>query len=246
MTDSPLRKIRDLFPRYSRIDWNSFGNVFTATEKLFEVLREGVDVVNQFWMKELSLRHGQDDRFSLSMPLEEGIQTLQEFYRGTLPRTFKDIFALMHIVHACAWIYHEYNETRFWQAFSLNILRWHYAIATEEDTQLFLEVALLLWSVPECSIAKAAGYSNNFWLQLRWNMPEIPTEPGNTGSLYFNHSQQSIPQAFDLSTKFLFISPIGLDKRDMLAIRDVLSEELVIRLCTRYLDGKLLLSMRIV
>lgn len=228
-------KICDLFPPYSGIDWDSSDNVLTATKELFEVLRERVDVLNQFWMKKLSSRHGQDERFSLSMPFEKGIQSLQEFYRGTLPRTFKDAFALMHIVLACAWIYHKYDETRFWHTFSLDILRWHYAIATEEDTQLFLEVTFLLWSVPECSIAEAAGYNNNLWL-LHWNMPEIPNEPGNTGSLYFNHSQQSIPQAFDQSRKFSFISPIDLDKRDLIALRDVLSEDLVIGLCTRYLD----------
>lgn len=177
------------------IDMNSSQQMLTTAPGLFE-LPERVDALNQKWMKELTLRHGPDVRFSsLSTLFEKGIQSLQEFYRGTLLRTFKDIFALMHIVHACAWIYHEKDEPNFLHAFFLDIFQWHYAIATDEDKRLFLDVASQLWSVPEYSLAEAAS------MTASWGM------------------------------------------LDLFGLHNALSGGQVISLCTRYLEGKLLLSI---
>lgn len=190
-------------------------------------------------MNQLKLSHGPDVRFS-STPFETGIQSLQEFYRGTLPRNFEDIFGLMHIAYACAWRNHQNDQPQFWRSFFVDVLQWQYAIATPEETVLFLEVAFQLWFVPDCSIAEVAEYSNDFLSQLGWSLPEICTEVGNTSSLSFNFSQQSTLQAFDPSISLSFMSSTHLDILDLLRLRDMLEEGQVISLCTQHgLDGKL-------
>lgn len=208
-------------PGFSRIEKDSLDcseHVAIATGDLFEVLREHVDALNQNWMDRLTLCPSPDDKFLLSSPYEKGIQSLQEFYGGKLQGTFEEIFALMHIVHACAWIYHEKDETHFWHTFFLNVRQWRYAIATQKDALLFLEVASLLWPVPECSEAEAAEYSNDFLSQLRWG-----------------HCHQSTPQDVD-----------QLDTPELIQLRNMLKEEQALSPCTRYLDGKLLLGMKII
>ena len=247
---SQRRNILDLVPRSFRIDRDPSEQILTATtEVFFEVLREHVNALNQEWMSQLILSHGPDVRFGLSTAFEKGIQSLQDFYCGTLPRTFQDTFALMHVVHACAWIYHKEDGPDFWRTLFLDVLQWHYAIATEADTRLFVEVAFLLWSVPDSSVdesvAEATGYSNDFLSQVRRSPPEIHTELGNISSycFNFNYSQQSTMQASDPSLSPSFRS---LDLLDLLRLRDVLKEGQTINLCSRYLDGKLELTREMI
>lgn len=241
------RNIFDLIPRFFRVDRDPSEQILSATADFVEVLREHVNALNQGWMSQLILRHGPDVRFGLSTPFEKGIQSLQDFYCGTLPRTFQDTFALMHVVHACAWIYHKEDGPDFWRTLFLDVLQWHYAIATEEDTRLFVEVAFLLWSVPDSSVggsvAEATGYFNDFSSQVRRSPPEIHTELGNISSYCFNYSQQSTMQASDPSLAPSFRS---LDLLDLLRLRDVLKEGQTINLCSRYLDGKLELTWEMI
>lgn len=73
----------------------------------------------------------------------------------------------------------------FWRTFFLDILQWHYAIATLEDKLLFLQVAFRLWTVPECSIAEAIEYHKAFQSKFAWSLPDIHTAPGNISSFLF-------------------------------------------------------------
>lgn len=226
-------------PPLSKIDRDSPEPAFTVVV----VLRERVDALNQEWMEKLTLRHGADVRLSLSSPFEKGIQSLQKCYCGILPRSFEDVFALMHIAHACASIYHGKDEPHFWHTFFLDILQWHYAIAADEDQLFFLEIAFQLWDVPGYSLPEATEYSNNLLPHL--SLPEIYSKLQNTGSVCFNNSQKPTPQAFDPSMEASIISAIDLDMLDLLRLRDAFSEGQVISLCTRYLDGKPSLSIEI-
>ena len=239
-------KTPDFLPQLSRIGKDSSENLLTSPAYIVEALRERVNDLNQKWMDKLDLHHRSNPKLVLSMPFEKGIQSLQDFYRGTLPRTFEDAFALMHVAHACAWIYHEEDELDFWRTLFLDILQWPYAIATNEDTQLFLEVAFQLWTVPDWSIAEALEHSKAFQSTFHCSVPDIYAELENTSSFCFNYSRQSTAQSFDPPVAPPTISPIGLDIIGLLSLRNLLKEGQVISVCKRCLDGKLLLSMEIV
>lgn len=237
-------KISDLLSQFPRIGRDSSEHVLTTAEYLPGVLRERVNILNQSWIQKLSRYHGPDVRFSPSMLFEKGIQSVQDFHRGILPRTFEDIFALMHIVHACACIFHKKDDLHFRHTLFLDVLQWQHAISTEEDTQLFLDVAFRIWSVPDCSIAEADRYTSNFRSQLCWSLPEI--ELGGIGSPRLSYSQQSAPQNFDLRTITSIMSPINLDTWELVRLREALRGGLVINLCARYLGGKLLFKIEII
>lgn len=244
LTDSPFSMILDFhsLPQLSASDRDPSEYLLTSSEYIVKALFEHVNALNKKWMDKLFLHHGSDAGFFLSMPFEKGIKSLQDFCRGTLPRTFEDAFALMHVAHACAWIYHEVDEPNFGRTFFLDILQWHYAIATPEDTLLFLQVAFCLWTVPECSLDEAIEDCKAFQSKFVWGLPDIHTGLGNTSSFCFNYSQQSTPQTFHSPAAPSIMSPIDLDLMDLLSLRNALREGRVISLFTRCLDGKLLLG----
>lgn len=215
---SKREKISGLLTRFSRMDRDSSEYILTATEDLFEDLRSKVKFLSQKWIRQLDLLQNADVRSFLSKPFKKGIQTLQDFYRGILPRTFENIFALMHVVYACAFIYHKTDETAFWHTLFLSVIEWRFAIATREDVSLFLRAAFRLWADPEPSLTEVAECYNDFPLQLSRR-----------------HSQQSGPREYN-----------DLDMSDLSEVRDKLREGQVISLCTRYLDGKQWLSMDLI
>lgn len=188
-----------------------------SLERMFELLRESVNNLYQSWTNQLILhsRFGADVRFFLYTPFETGIQILHEFNRGSPPKTFEDIFALMHIAHACAGIYHKKDERHFWYNFFLDILPWHLAIATKEDTELFFEAASLLWSDRDFSEAETNEKFDDTLSQFRWT-----------------------PQASDLSMEPSFESQVSLGILDPNTLHNILREGQVICCCTRYVDGK--------
>lgn len=191
---------------------------FNSPNRMFEAIRKGVDDLHQSWMSRLSFRsrYGPDVRFSLSTPFENGIRSLQEFYRSGLPRTFEDTFALMHVAYACASIYVKKDERHFWHSFFLDVLRWHSAIATQEDKELFVDAAFLIWCPPDYSVVEAKRDSGDLLSQL-----------GLLTSCQLDYSQP------------LVMSPTGLGEEHLSRLHDILREGQVIKFCTRYLDGKL-------
>ncbi|MCJ1427306.1 hypothetical protein MMC29_005209, partial [Sticta canariensis] len=198
-----------------------------------EALRNQVNHINQSWMDHLRYSsYGCDVRFRLSAPFEEGIQSLQDFSRGILPRTFEGIFALMHIVYACASIYPQKDERHFWHTFSLDVLLWQHAIATQDERELFLEAAFLLWMVPDLSMDEAREHFDAFLWQSGWSLPESHDV---SGSPSLNHYQQSTPQAFDSSIAPFFKGQIDFGAPDLVRLHNKLKEGQAIDLCMGYL-----------
>lgn len=185
---------------------------------MVELLRESVNNLTHSWKTQLTLgsRFGANVRFSLHTPFETGIQALHEFNCGLPPKTFEDTFALMHIAHACAGIYHKKDERPFWRKFFLDILQWHTWIAEQEDIELFVESAFILWSDPDISEAETNEKFDDTLSHCRWT-----------------------PQAFNSSMEPSFGSHIGLGIMDPNKLYMRLREGQVISCCTRYLEGKL-------
>ena len=219
---------------------------FPLPFRMSEALRNPVNHLNQLWMDKLrGSSYGCDVRFCLFRPFEEGIQSLQDFSRGILPRTFEGIFALMHIVYACVSVYPQNDERHFWHTFSLDVLLWQHAIATQDERELFLEAAVLLWWVPDLSLDEANEHFDAIQSQPNWSLPESYDVSGNPSSLCLNYYQQSTPQAFDSSIAPFYTIKIDFDAQDLVRLHNKLKEGQAIDLCMRYLDGKLLLSMKI-
>lgn len=175
--------VSDSLPNFSWTHRNSSEQTIPAvnTKDFAQVLREHVSDLNKTWMKELTSCFGQDVDCFLYTPFESGIQSLLEYYRGTLPRTFEDAFALMHIVYACAEIYQKKVGPQFRRNLSLSVLQWSHAIATPEDQQQFAKVAFQLWLAPEYSEAESVKYATQYHdnLQSRFHS-SLPDMLGET------------------------------------------------------------------
>ncbi|MCJ1261826.1 hypothetical protein MMC22_001694 [Lobaria immixta] len=229
-------KISNSLPSFPWLGRNSAEHILIITKAPVELLREHVNTLNRKWMNKLTLQFGLNVRLFLSTPFETGIHNLQEYYRGILPRTFEDTFALMHIVYACSEIYHEQDKPQFQPLFFMDVLQWHHAIATQDDRLLFLEAAFLLWYVPGCSIAEAAMYSSDLLSQLHLSLPETRSEKEYSSPPHDNATPGSVAQDLDPSILPSLMGPIDLDEPDMLKLRDLLRNGQAINVCMRYLD----------
>lgn len=175
--------VSDSLPKFSWTHRNSSEQAIPAatTKDFAKVLREHVNDLSKKWKKELTSWFGQDVNCFLYTPFESGIQSLLDYYHGTLPRTFEDAFALMHIVYACAEIYQKKVGPQFRRNLSLGVLQWNQAIATPEDKQLFAKVAFQLWLNPEYSEAESVKYAIQYHdnLQSRFHS-SLPDMLGET------------------------------------------------------------------
>ena len=148
------RDLFDPFPPASCFNKSSSADICPLTEVLVEDLHRRVsDLENQwrhqlsptfdfFWMKE---------NFCQPSLFETGFRTLQGLYRCISPRTFEDVFALMHVAFACACKYQNNDEPKFWGTFFEDALRWCRAVATAQERDVLLRVVFQIWC-PEFSI----------------------------------------------------------------------------------------------
>lgn len=104
------------------LDRNCVEHILTVMEAPVELLHECVNALNKKWWKQLTLHFGPDVRLFLSTPFEKGIHALHGYYRGTLPRNFEGLFALMHIVYACSATYRKEEIPGFQHALFLDVL----------------------------------------------------------------------------------------------------------------------------
>ena len=236
-------EISNSSPPFLWFDRNWAVHIITVTEAPIEILHKCVIALNQKWWKQLTQHLGPDVRLFLSTPFEKGIQTLHGYYRGTLPTTLEDTFALMHIVYACSAIYHKEEIPGFQQALFLDVLNWNHAIAIQEDRRLFIEVAFRLWFVPGCPIHDAATYFADLLSQLPLTRPETRSERECNSSVHLNATEGSELHDFHLSMSSSLADTIDGDLPDMLRLRGLLGEGQAISLCMHYLDGKPLLSI---
>jgi hypothetical protein len=76
---------------------------------------------------------------------DTGAQALKRCYRGVLPRTFCDLFALMHVAFAFTLANGRGDDTCIWDDFSSDLYQWHHALADEAEMGLFARVWNRLW-----------------------------------------------------------------------------------------------------
>ncbi|MCJ1466302.1 hypothetical protein MMC07_004921 [Pseudocyphellaria aurata] len=187
---------------------NCSGHILITTEDLVAILGHA-NYLNPKWKHHLDQSPGRDERFALSASFEEGLES------GTLPTTFEETFASMHVVHPCARCYHTESETSFWHGLFMDVLQRRYAITTREDSILFVQVAFEIWADRECSSAEIAIYSLNFVSQISWGRSQPSTHQATRGCELFYE----------------------IDKLDLTKLRDLLGAGEGIRVCTGYSGG---------
>lgn len=125
-----------------------------STRTQVDEYRDLVKVVNNEWMQRLVLAPDLRDRcaaFSSRDLFTEGLETLQKCLRDNIPRKFVEVFALMHLAFAAAYISHRDDGSYCWRTFFHDALDWRHSLSDHNDQVAFL-VVMDLWRQPELSL----------------------------------------------------------------------------------------------
>jgi len=98
-------------------------------------------IVYDEWKQRLSVAPEIRLRYPLlsaDMVLRRGLHILQCVLRGTLPVTFEDVFAMMHVTFACTYIIHEHRDLRSWNNLLHDMMNWRHAIQDHAERRLFV------------------------------------------------------------------------------------------------------------
>ena len=136
-----------------------------TTQPQVDDLREVVRVLNEEWKERLISNNDlilACSGFSARSIFETGARAIQHCFRGTLPRTFQEVFALIHVACACTYILHKDDDLFSWDVFIDAMMQWQYAILDESDIWLFERVVNRLCSPQGVSTmsSQASCHSN--------------------------------------------------------------------------------------
>ena len=127
------------------------GDDSMTTTSLVEQVREILHDLNEEWMEKLK---STPELYVRCMPLstcrllETGIRALQQCFSGILPRSFGDLFALMHVAFAFSKVINTDVDSYYWDGFYSDLRYWHHSVSDSEELSLFGKVWDRLWCPP--------------------------------------------------------------------------------------------------
>jgi len=157
------------------------GSVFSSDddlvslENLIQELREHVSILNKEWLERLASCPDLLILCSTSSArilFELGINALKNCYSGTLVSTFIDVFALMHVACASAYMLHRDDESYCWDGLLQDMLGWQHAILEETESLLFVRVMDKL-STPQGALMVPSDDDHSSTGHSRSNLLEI-------------------------------------------------------------------------
>ena len=139
-----------------------------STRTQVDEYRDLVKVVNNEWMQRLVLVPDLRDRcaaFSARELFADGLEILQKCLRDNIPRKFVEVFALMHLAFAAAYILHRDDGSYCWSTLFHDALVWRLSLSDQDDQTAFLAVMDLWWqgelslnTSPITNVGSAFGY----------------------------------------------------------------------------------------
>lgn len=141
-----------------------FNERLPPTQNYIQDLCDFVAVVNNEWMERLGSAPDlfrQCSKLTIDEILTSGIHTLCQFFAGVLDNCFKDVFSLIQVACAFGYMLNKDDDSYCWDAFFQDMLQWQYAIASDNDRNLFLMVMDQLSCQQRSSItfSRGAGFS---------------------------------------------------------------------------------------
>ena len=123
------------------------GDDSMTTTSLVKQVREILHGLNREWMGRLK---STPDLYTSCMPLstcrllETGIRALQQCFLGSLPSSFEELFALMHVAFAFSIMINRDGDSYYWDGFSSDLHYWHHTVR-DSEISLFGKVWDRLW-----------------------------------------------------------------------------------------------------
>lgn len=200
---------------------------FMTSKELVERLCEAVQNLSKEWMQKLvPFRdlHGYCSKLSTWMLFNIGIRALQGVYNGELPKSFTEIFGLMHVAFAFSRVINEDHDSCYWDGYYSDIYLWYHSLSNAEDLLLFERVWDRLW----CPRPAAQAITSTDVLHYP---PLVGSSPGllSTSDI---QSQSLMPSSSDSLT---FPSVIGVTRNVLV---NTLKEGMVMKGSSDFLNGK--------
>ena len=124
------------------------GDDSITTTSLVEQVRDILHGLNREWMEMLKSTHelyAHCMTLSTCRLLETGIRALQQCFSGSLPTSFEDIFALMHVAFAFSIVINKDGDSYYWDSFFSDLSYWYDTVRDPEEIGLFGKVWDRLW-----------------------------------------------------------------------------------------------------
>lgn len=125
-----------------------------STLAYVEALRQLLYVLKDLWqgyLKDWPDLCCRPAALEVGSSLDDGLRGLKECLSGRLPTTLRDVLSLVYLGYACAYMCHSDDSSYAWDVFYQDVLLWGDAIADRQDRYRFLQIAELLWSIPQAS-----------------------------------------------------------------------------------------------
>ena len=116
-----------------------------SKQEQVEELRKLFCVLNQEWMRTMTLSTEIQLQCHPLNLFERAVRTLRQFICGIFAQTFEDIFAVVHLAFAAALVLHWQQDFYPWKALYDDALEWQHAISSDEDKILFLDAMNHWW-----------------------------------------------------------------------------------------------------
>ena len=127
---------------------DDFDDNVSPTGTQIEQLRDLIEIVNREWLERMIEDRGvwlQCSELSVHDLFEGGINTLQHILKDDLSLAFKDVFALIHVALAAAYILHrDDDEPYYWTAFLQDAFHWRLTLSSKDDGTRFTNAMLHL------------------------------------------------------------------------------------------------------
>lgn len=113
----------------------------TAQEQLGD-LHEAMRAMSEEWIRRLAasidITPPCSESYTCAL-VEIGFRTLRDYFRGTIPNSFPDIFALMHVAGASAYIIDQNDGIYSWSAFLAETHQWQHLLSDGIERTTFMK-----------------------------------------------------------------------------------------------------------
>lgn len=106
-------------------------------------LRAVVRAMSEEWIRRLALSTNTPQLYAEQYAcalFELGVRALRNYFRGAIPSSFHDVFALLHVAVASSYIIHKNDHTHSWNAYLEEACQWQHLLSDVMERGTFVKV----------------------------------------------------------------------------------------------------------
>ena len=129
-----------LIPRSARDNIVSVSDSLASARISIQELFGLVGIFNGEWLQQLRPKHqllARCLRLSPSALVDRGFSALQQCFESSSKNSFENLFALVHVAFALAYMLHKNDDFYYWDGLFNHLLQWQHLLSIEDDKKCF-------------------------------------------------------------------------------------------------------------